>query len=87
VYFADCLSQAGFSVLNEVCFNQVLVTSGDPQQTKELLKLIQASGECWCGGASWHGDDVIRISVCSYRTTRQDIDQSVRAFVAARLVL
>lgn len=87
VYFADCLRQAGFCVLNEVCFNQVLVTSGDSQQTKELLKLIQASGECWCGGASWHGEDVIRISVCSYRTTRQDIDRSVRAFVAARLVL
>jgi glutamate/tyrosine decarboxylase-like PLP-dependent enzyme len=87
VYFADCLRQAGFTVLNEVCFNQVLVTSGDPQQTKELLKLIQASGECWCGGGSWHGDDVIRISVCSYRTTRQDIDQSVRAFVAARRML
>ena len=86
-FFADSLRQAGFSVLNEVCFNQVLVSSGDPQQTKELLKLIQASGECWCGGASWHGDDVIRISVCSYRTTRQDIDRSVQAFVAARLML
>lgn len=83
VYFADGLRQAGFRVLNEVCFNQVLVSSGNPQQTKELLKLIQASGECWCGGASWHGDDVIRISVCSYRTTRQDIDRSVQAFVAA----
>ena len=87
VYFADCLRQAGFTVLNEVCFNQVLVTSGDPQQTKQLLKLIQASGECWCGGASWHGDDVIRISVCSYRTTRQDIDRSVQAFASARLML
>ncbi len=87
VYFADCLRQAGFTVLNEVCFNQVLVSSGDSAQTKELLKLIQASGECWCGGASWHGNDVIRISVCSYRTTRQDIDRSVQAFVAARLVL
>jgi glutamate/tyrosine decarboxylase-like PLP-dependent enzyme len=87
VYFADCLRQAGFSVLNDVCFNQVLVSSGDSKQTKELLKLIQASGECWCGGASWHGEDVIRISVCSYRTTRQDIERSVQAFVAARLVL
>lgn len=87
VYFADGLRQAGFTVLNEVCFNQVLVSSGDPQQTKELLKLIQASGECWCGGASWHGDDVIRVSVCSYRTTRQDIDRSIQAFVAARRML
>ena len=86
-FFADRLRQAGFSVLNEVCFNQVLVSSGDPQQTKELLKLIQASGECWCGGASWHGDDVIRVSVCSYRTTRQDIDRSIQAFVAARRML
>ena len=84
VYFADGLRQAGFNVLNEVCFNQVLVSSGEPQQTKELLKLIQGSGECWCGGANWHGDDVIRISVCSFRTTRQDIDRSVQAFVAAR---
>ena len=87
VYFADGLRQAGFRVLNEVCFNQVLVSSGNPQQTKELLKLIQASGECWCGGASWHGDDVIRVSVCSYRTTRQDIDRSIQAFVAARRML
>ena len=87
VCFADGLRQAGFSVLNEVCFNQVLVSSGDPQQTKQLLKLIQASGECWCGGASWHGDDVIRVSVCSYRTTRQDIDRSIQAFVAARRML
>ena len=84
VYFADGLRQAGFNVLNEVCFNQVLVSSGEPQQTKELLKLIQGYGECWCGGANWHGDDVIRISVCSFRTTRQDIDRSVQAFVAAR---
>ena len=83
-YFADCLRNEGFAILNKVCFNQVLVASDDSQQTKEMLKLIQSSGECWCGGASWQGKDVIRISVCSYRTTRQDIEQSAWAFVAAR---
>jgi len=62
----------------------VLVSCGEADLTKKTLSLVQASGECWCGGAAWREEPVIRISVCSYRTTLEDIDRSVRAFVQAR---
>jgi len=84
VYFADELAKEGFQILNEVCFNQVLVSAQTPNLTTEILKKVQDSGELWCGGSQWNGKPVIRISVCSYRTTLQDIDRSVRAFVKAR---
>ncbi|MFA0889547.1 MAG: aspartate aminotransferase family protein [Synergistales bacterium] len=83
-YFADKLREAGFEILNDVCFNQVLVSCGDQGLTKKTLGYIQETGECWCGGAEWNQRPVIRISVCSYRTTFQDIDRSVGAFVRAR---
>ena len=84
VYFADRLTEAGFRVLNDVVFNQVLAVCDTPEQTKATLSHIQAGGVCWCGGAVWAGEPVIRVSVCSWRTTKADIDQSVSAFVAAR---
>lgn len=83
-YVASELQKEGFHIRNEVCFNQVLVSCGEPELTKQTLAAVQASGECWCGGAVWKQEPVIRISVCSYRTTLEDIDRSVRAFVQAR---
>ncbi len=84
VYFAEALSKEGFQILNEVCFNQVLVSVGTPALTLATLKAVQDSGELWCGGSQWQGNPVIRLSVCSYRTTPEDIDRCIRAFVAAR---
>lgn len=81
---AEQLRAEGFQVLNEVVFNQVLVAGDTPEQTTALLKRLQQSGEVWCGGATWHGQPVIRISVCSWATTPEDIDRLVAAFVAAR---
>ncbi|HOR54566.1 MAG TPA: aminotransferase class V-fold PLP-dependent enzyme [Synergistales bacterium] len=84
VLFAHALAREGFHILNEVCFNQVLVSCGDPRLTEKTLALVQGSGECWCGSAQWDGEFVMRVSVCSYRTTAEDIERSVRAFVRAR---
>lgn len=84
--FAGLLMAQGFRVLNEVVFNQVLVACDTPQETKAVLENIQKSGECWCGGAVWKGEPVIRISVCSWATTPQDIERSAAAFVKAREV-
>lgn len=83
-YFAAKLQENGFRIKNEVFFNQVMTSLDHSEQTEKILALIQNSGECWCGGAKWHNESVIRISVCSYRTTYQDIDRSVEAFVKAR---
>lgn len=83
-YFAEKLSENGFSILNDIVFNQVLVKCETPEITRETLKNIQSSGKCWCGGAVWKSEPVIRISVCSWQTTKKDIDDCVEAFVLCR---
>ncbi len=68
----------------KLIFNQVLVTCDNDKETEETLKILQELRECWCGGAVWHGKKVIRISVCSWATTKEDVTRSVRAFIKAR---
>ena len=82
--FADELSAHDFRVMNEVVFNQVLVACESPGLTERTLELLQAGGECWCGGSEWRGEPVIRVSVCSWTTTSDDVRRSVAAFVDAR---
>jgi threonine aldolase len=82
--FAVELQGQGFRILNEVVFNQVLVACDSPEQTRATLENIQKSGECWCGGAVWNAEPVIRISVCSWATTEADVQRSVTAFKEAR---
>lgn len=84
VYFAQKLTELGFTVLNDVVFNQVLVSCGTSAWTEATLKEIQASGRCWCGGAQWFGESVIRISVCSWQTSESDIDACAEVFAACR---
>ncbi len=83
VQFASEIRKAGFKVLNEVVFNQVLVSCENDDATSRTLELIQRSGECWCGGAQWDNRKVIRISVSSWATTSDDITRSVKAFAKA----
>lgn len=83
--FASELTDNGFKVLNQVVFNQVLVGFDENDDyTQKLVSEIQASGECWVGTSRWDNQLVIRISVCSWVTTKEDISRSVSAFVAAR---
>jgi len=82
--FAELLTEAGFRILNTVVFNQVLAACDTAQETEATLKYIQASGECWCGGSTWQGEPVIRISVCSWATTAADVERSVAAFIRCR---
>ena len=82
--FARLMASHKFHILNDVVFNQVLVAGDTPEQTASLLKNIQLSGECWCGPGRWHDTPVIRVSVCSWATTPEDVDRTVAAFVTAR---
>lgn len=78
------LEEKGFILHNDVVFNQVLVSCPDENITKAILVHLQEDGTCWCGSSVWQGKAAIRISVCSWVTTDEDIDASVRAFVRAR---
>ncbi len=82
--FAKELSEEGFKILNDVVFNQVLVACESDSETEKVLINIQDLRECWCGGSQWFGKRVIRISVCSWSTTSEDVTRSVASFVKAR---
>jgi glutamate/tyrosine decarboxylase-like PLP-dependent enzyme len=77
--FAQELRKAGFEVLNDVVTNQVLVTFGRPEVTREVIRRVQADGTCWCGGTVWQGKTAMRISVCSWATTETDVERSLEA--------
>jgi len=81
VYFSKEIDKIeGFKVVNNVVFNQILVRCKNDKVTEETLKNIQEDRTCWVGGATWHNKKVIRISVCSWATTKEDIDLSIAAF-------
>ena len=81
---AELLSDAGFEVLNDVVFNQVMVRCDTDELTQATMNNIQQSGECWVGGAQWQSRAIIRVSVCSWATTEADIERTVAAFIQAR---
>ena len=77
--FAGKLAAAGYSILNDVVLNQVLVSFGDASATKRVISDLQNEGTCWCGGTEWHGRAAMRISVSGWATTEADVDQSAAA--------
>jgi glutamate/tyrosine decarboxylase-like PLP-dependent enzyme len=79
--FAEGLRAAGFSILNEVVLNQVLVTFGDAERTRRVIAGIQQDGTCWCGGTIWQGQTAMRISVSSWATTDEDVERSLEAMI------
>ena len=79
--FADGLREAGYSVLNDVVLNQVLVSFGDDDTTRRLLAAVQVDGTCWCSAATWRGRTAMRISVSSWATTDDDVERSLSAIL------
>lgn len=73
----------GFYVENEVFFNQVIVSCDTDKITEQVLNNIQMLRECWLGGSIWFGKKVMRVSVCSWATTENDISKSVKSFEKA----
>ncbi|MDB0040674.1 aminotransferase class V-fold PLP-dependent enzyme [Algibacter sp.] len=82
--FANEISQIpGFSVENDVVFNQVIVKCNSDKLTEKVLSNIQMLRECWLGGSMWFGKKVMRVSVCSWATTENDISKSIKSFEKA----
>lgn len=79
--FAMGLREAGFEVLNDVVINQVLVSFGRPEVTREVIRRLQEDGTCWCGGTVWHQKTSMRISVSSWATTDADVERSLAAMI------
>lgn len=83
-------AEPDIEVMNEVVLNQIAVRLGtdlDPAKadalTQRTIERVQREGECFVGGANWHGRQIVRISVISAPTTDADIDRSAEAIIAA----
>jgi glutamate/tyrosine decarboxylase-like PLP-dependent enzyme len=72
------------TVLNDVVLNQVLVRfdRGGTNITDEVIDSVQREGTCWMSGTEWEGEPAMRISVCNWRTTEDDIRRSATAILA-----
>ena len=81
--FAAGLQDAGYQVLNEVSANQVLVSFGNAERTRRVVAAVQSDGACWAGSTVWHGQAAMRISVSSWATQTEDVEQSLAAIIRA----
>ena len=81
------LKEIGFQIVNDVVFNQVLVASENDEKTKQIIQHIQKSGECWLGGSTWQGKAVIRVSICSWMTTENDIKRTIELFKKMKMTV
>jgi glutamate/tyrosine decarboxylase-like PLP-dependent enzyme len=79
--FAQGLAAAGYSVLNDIVLNQVLVSFGSPEHTRRVIAAVQADGTCRCGGTLWQGQAAMRISVSCWATTHEDVERSLAAIL------
>jgi glutamate/tyrosine decarboxylase-like PLP-dependent enzyme len=79
--FAERLRGAGYEILNDVVINQVLVSFGSAEKTREIVRRVQEEGTCWCGGTVWQGKTAMRISVSNWATTKEDVEKSVEAII------
>jgi glutamate/tyrosine decarboxylase-like PLP-dependent enzyme len=89
LYFSKQLEKLGFTVMNDVCINQVvfglLDDKGqyDEAGLKAIMTRVQESGTTWFGPTKWGGQNVYRMSICSAETTDDDLTIALRAIRSA----
>jgi glutamate/tyrosine decarboxylase-like PLP-dependent enzyme len=79
--FATGLAAGGHEILVDVVLNQVLVSFGSPARTRAVIEALQRDGTCWCGVTIWQERTAMRISVCSWATTDEDVERSLGAML------
>lgn len=82
---ADGLREAGYDVLNAVVLNQVLFRAGSDAETIAIREAAAASGEIWFGGTVWRERPAARISVSSWRTRDEHIEQAIHLLQELKL--
>jgi glutamate/tyrosine decarboxylase-like PLP-dependent enzyme len=79
-------SLPGAEVLWEPTINQGLVRFLDAsneqdhdRRTDEVIAAIVAAGEAFFGGTTWRGKRAMRVSVCSWQTSPEDVRRSINS--------
>lgn len=88
VQFANVIKDIeGFELINDVDFNQIIVKCESDTMTEKVTAKIQELRECWVGGSTWNNTKVIRISICAWTTTEEDIKRTIDSFEKAYLLV
>ncbi|ACQ81982.1 Pyridoxal-dependent decarboxylase [Beutenbergia cavernae DSM 12333] len=69
----------GAEVLNDVVFTQVCASFGSDERTREVVRRVLDDGTAWMSGSRWRDRAVLRISVCNWSTTDDDVGRSLDA--------
>ncbi|MDJ0946212.1 MAG: pyridoxal-dependent decarboxylase [Kiloniellales bacterium] len=74
----------GVEILARPVINQGLLRfldeAGDhDRRTDAVIVRLQAEGTAWFGGTTWNGKRAMRVSVCNWRTTEDDVTRTVAA--------
>ena len=74
----------GVEILSRAHLNQGLVRflaadGNHDYRTDRVVDAIQAEGTSWFGGTTWNGMRAMRVSVCNWQTTDNDVDRTVAA--------
>jgi glutamate/tyrosine decarboxylase-like PLP-dependent enzyme len=69
----------GVSVLNDVVLNQVLVHFDDDETTQDVVDRVLADRTAFMSGTRYKGRAAMRVSVCGWQTTQDDVDATVAA--------
>jgi aromatic-L-amino-acid decarboxylase len=75
----------GAEVLWAPVINQGLVRFLDPKgqdhdrRTDDVIAAIVKTGEAFFGGTTWRGMRAMRVSVCNWRTSEQDVQRTIDA--------
>jgi glutamate/tyrosine decarboxylase-like PLP-dependent enzyme len=79
-------SLPGGEVLWEPTINQGLVRFVDrsteqdhDRRTDEVIAAIVAAGEAFFGGTTWRGKRAMRVSVCNWQTSPEDVTRSINS--------
>jgi glutamate/tyrosine decarboxylase-like PLP-dependent enzyme len=72
----------GAEILAAPVINQGLVRFLGPDGnhdrfTDQVIHLVQDDGVAWFGGVTWRGQRAMRISVCNWQTSDDDIDRTI----------
>lgn len=74
---AQGLRDSGYTVENRVVINQVIARAASADETARIVAAAQSSGRTWFGTSVWRGEPVMRISVSSWRTTADDVEDLI----------
>jgi glutamate/tyrosine decarboxylase-like PLP-dependent enzyme len=79
----------GVEVSSAPVLNQALVRFLDPRpnpsdedhdrRTDEVIAAVAASGEAFFTGTTWRGRRAMRVSICNWRTSEDDVQRTVQA--------